>query len=95
MKERGIWSVGLIPDAKASWHKFDYTEPVVLVLGSEGRGLRRRVAKTCDTLVSLPQRGSIESLNVSVAAGITLYEVVRQRTKQRPSKRIAENGPES
>ena len=82
MKERGIWSVGLTLDAKAPWHNFDYTEPVVLVLGSEGRGLRRRVAKTCDTLVSLPQRGSVESLNVSVAAGITLYEVVRQRTKQ-------------
>lgn len=81
MKERGIWSVGLTPDAKAPWHSFDYTEPVILVLGSEGKGLRRRVAQTCDTLIALPQRGSIESLNVSVAAGITLYEVLRQRTK--------------
>ena len=85
MKERGIWSVGLTPDAKAPWHKFDYTEPVVLVLGSEGRGLRRRVAKTCDTLVSLPQKGRIESLNLSVAAGIALYEVVRQRTNKSPA----------
>ena len=56
----------------------------MLVLGSEGRGLRRRVAKTCDALVSLPQRGSVQSLNVSVAAGITLYEVVRQRTTSGP-----------
>ncbi|TDI39387.1 MAG: 23S rRNA (guanosine(2251)-2'-O)-methyltransferase RlmB [Acidobacteria bacterium] len=81
MKEKGIWSVGLTPDANTPWHSFDYTEPVILVLGSEGKGLRRRVAKTCDTLIALPRRGFVESLNVSVAAGITLYEVLRQRTK--------------
>lgn len=82
MKKSGIWSVGLSPDSKQRWYEFDFTEPVVVVLGSEGRGLRTRVAATCDTLVSLPQRGRVESLNLSVAAGVVLYEVVRQRTKQ-------------
>lgn len=80
LKERNIWTVGLSPDAKASWHSFDFTEPVAVVLGSEGKGLRKRVAATCDALISLPQLGRVDSLNLSVAAGIVLYEVVRQRT---------------
>lgn len=79
LKEKGIWSVGLSPDARDAWYQFDYREPVAIVLGSEGKGLRKRVAATCDHLVSLPQRGHVESLNLSVAAGIVLYEVVRQR----------------
>ncbi|MGH9323152.1 MAG: 23S rRNA (guanosine(2251)-2'-O)-methyltransferase RlmB [Vicinamibacteria bacterium] len=79
LKERGLWVVGLAPSAREPWFSFDFRVPVVLVVGSEGRGLRPRVASGCDVLVSLPQRGSIESLNVSVAAGIVLYEVVRQR----------------
>ena len=64
----------------APWHAFDFNEPVAVVLGSEGRGLRPRVQKTCDALVSLPQRGRVASLNLAVAAGIVLYEVVRQRS---------------
>ena len=68
------------PDAKDPWSSFDYKEPVAIVLGSEGKGLRKRVAATCDTLVSIPQMGQVESLNLSVAAGIVLYEVVRQRS---------------
>lgn len=79
LKNRGVWTVGLSPDARDAWHTFDYGEPVAIVLGSE-KGLRTRVAKTCDTLVSLPQRGEVASLNLSVAAGIVLYEVVRQRS---------------
>jgi 23S rRNA (guanosine2251-2'-O)-methyltransferase len=79
VKERNIWVVGLSPDAPTPWYDFDYTVPVLLALGSEGRGLRRRVAQACDQLVSLPQRGRVESLNVSVAAGVVLYEVIRQR----------------
>jgi 23S rRNA (guanosine2251-2'-O)-methyltransferase len=79
VQERRIWVVGLSPDAPTRWHDFDYTVPVLLVLGSEGRGLGRRVAEACDQLVSLPQRGRVESLNVSVAAGVVLYEVLRQR----------------
>jgi len=81
LKEKGIWTVGLSPDARDAWYRFDYREPVAIVLGSEGKGLRKRVAATCDALVSLPQRGHVESLNLSVAAGIVLYEVVRQRSQ--------------
>jgi len=83
LKERGVWTVGLSPDAKDPWPSFDYQEPVAIVLGSEGKGLRKRVATTCDTLVSIPQMGQVESLNLSVAAGIVLYEVVRQRSGKR------------
>ena len=71
--------MGLSPEAQKPWFSFDFKSPVALVVGSEGRGLRPRVASQCDVLVSLPQRGKVESLNVSVAAGIVLYEVVRQR----------------
>jgi len=81
LKKAEIWTVGLSPDASLPWHGFDFTEPVALVLGSEGRGLGKRVAATCDALVSLPQRGEVASLNLSVAAGIVLYEVVRQRNR--------------
>lgn len=79
LKERGLWIVGLAPNAPNPWYSFDFTSPVALVVGSEGKGLRPRVSSHCDALVSLPQRGQVESLNVSVAAGIVLYEVVRQR----------------
>ncbi len=81
-KKQNIWTVGLSPSAKTPWFGFDYTSPVMLVLGAEGRGLRPRVATTCDQLVCLPQLGRVESLNISVAAGIVLYEVVRQRLLQ-------------
>ena len=79
LKEKGIWVVGLAPDGAIPWYQFDYTVPLVLVLGSEGSGLRPLVSKTCDELVSLPQRGIVGSLNLSVAAGVVLYEVLRQR----------------
>ena len=80
LKKSGVWTVGLSPGAKDPWHSFDYREPVAIVLGSEGKGLRKRVAATCDTLVSIPQMGQVQSLNLSVAAGIALYEVVHQRS---------------
>lgn len=79
LKRHDIWVVGLSPEAGLPWYSFDFTLPVAIVVGSEGKGLRPRVASVCDTLVSLAQRGGVESLNVSVAAGIVLYEVVRQR----------------
>lgn len=85
VKERGIWVVGLAPDAPLAWYEFDYRQPVLVVLGSEDRGLRPRVAGACDALVSLPQRGRVASLNVSVAAGVVLYEAVRQRRVPRSS----------
>lgn len=79
LKKAGFWTVGMTPHATAPWHAFDWTQPAAVVVGSEGRGLRAGVAKECDVRVSLPQRGAARSLNVSVAAGIVLYEAVRQR----------------
>jgi 23S rRNA (guanosine2251-2'-O)-methyltransferase len=79
VKERNIWVIGLATDAPTPWYDFDYTVPILLALGSEGRGLGRRITEACDQLVSLPQVGRVESLNVAVAAGIVLYEALRQR----------------
>jgi 23S rRNA (guanosine2251-2'-O)-methyltransferase len=83
LKDRGIWAVGLAPSASLAWYQFDFRQPVVIVVGSEDRGLRPRVAGMCDVLVSLPQLGRVSSLNVSVAAGAVLYEAVRQRQARR------------
>ena len=79
MKERHIRVIGLSDAASQSLYDIDLSGPVALVLGAEGSGMRQLTAKTCDALVSLPMRGAVESLNVSVAAGICLYEVLRQR----------------
>jgi 23S rRNA (guanosine2251-2'-O)-methyltransferase len=79
MKSSGIWTVGVALEADATWTEFDYSVPVALVLGGEHKGIRRHVRETCDALVGLPMMGKIQSLNVSVAAGIVLYEAVRQR----------------
>ena len=79
MKKRGLWVVGVDPTGTQDWTAFDYSSPVALVLGGEHRGLRRLVREHCDALVRLPMSGKIGSLNISVAAGIVLYEVVRQR----------------
>jgi 23S rRNA (guanosine2251-2'-O)-methyltransferase len=75
----GAWSYGADGDARVSYAQPDYRGAVVLVLGSEGRGLRPRVAKSCDELVALPLRGRIGSLNVNAAAAALLYEITRQR----------------
>jgi 23S rRNA (guanosine2251-2'-O)-methyltransferase len=83
-KGRGLWIVGVDASAEQLWTQFDYTVPVVLVLGGEHRGLRRLVREHCDAIVRLPMLGKIASLNVSVAAGIVLYEVVRQRHRSGP-----------
>ncbi len=79
LKERNIRVIGLSDTAQKSLYDIDLGGPVAFVLGAEGSGMRQLTAKTCDELVSLPMRGAVESLNVSVAAGICLYEVVRQR----------------
>jgi 23S rRNA (guanosine2251-2'-O)-methyltransferase len=79
LKQRGVWIVGYDAAGTERWDAVDLTKPVALVLGGEGRGIRRLVREHCDHLVSIPQFGHIGSLNVSVAAGIALYEVVRQR----------------
>lgn len=79
LKERDIRIVGTADTAPRSLYELDLSGPLALVLGAEGRGLRQLTAKTCDELVHLPMRGAIESLNVSVASGICLYEALRQR----------------
>ena len=79
LKEAGVWTVGLAGEATESYDAIDYALPTALVLGAEGTGLRRLVRERCDRLASIPMRGHISSLNVSVAAGIVLFEAVRQR----------------
>jgi 23S rRNA (guanosine2251-2'-O)-methyltransferase len=79
LKQKGYWITGLDANAASSLWDADFTNPTALVLGSEGSGLHRLVRGKCDFLVGIPVRGKISSLNVSVAAGIALYEVLRQR----------------
>ena len=79
LKEAGVWTVGLAGDSAKSYDQIDLTVPTAIVLGAEGTGLRRLVRERCDWLVSIPMRGHVDSLNVSVAAGIALFEAVRQR----------------
>lgn len=79
LKNRGIWIAGAAENAPFLYTDADFGVPLCLVLGSEGKGLRRLVKQKCDYLVYLPMLGKIDSLNVSVAAGVLLYEVVRQR----------------
>jgi 23S rRNA (guanosine2251-2'-O)-methyltransferase len=80
LKDVGVWTVGLAGEAAASYETIDYTLPTAVVLGAEGAGLRRLVRERCDRLASIPMRGHVSSLNVSVAAGIVLFEAVRQRS---------------
>ncbi|RYZ01442.1 MAG: 23S rRNA (guanosine(2251)-2'-O)-methyltransferase RlmB [Comamonadaceae bacterium] len=80
LKERDIVCVGTSDDAPSTVYQCDLRRPVALVLGAEGAGLRQLTRKTCDELVSIPMRGAVESLNVSVATGVCLYEALRQRT---------------
>jgi 23S rRNA (guanosine2251-2'-O)-methyltransferase len=79
LKEAGVWTVGLDGGANERYDQVDYTIPTAFVFGAEGSGLRRLVGERCDRLVGIPMSGEAESLNVSVAAGITLFEAVRQR----------------
>ena len=80
LKERSIWIVGTSDDAPRTLYQADFKGPTALVLGAEGAGMRQLTRKTCDELVSIPMCGAVESLNVSVASGICLYEARRQRT---------------
>ncbi|MCO5125746.1 MAG: 23S rRNA (guanosine(2251)-2'-O)-methyltransferase RlmB, partial [Rhizobacter sp.] len=79
LKERDIRVVGTSDDAPDSLYDADLSGPLALVLGAEGKGMRQLTARHCDALVHLPMRGAVESLNVSVASGICLYEALRQR----------------
>jgi 23S rRNA (guanosine2251-2'-O)-methyltransferase len=79
LKERNIWIIGTSDDADKSIYDVDLKGPVALVLGAEGPGMRQLTRKTCDELVSIPMQGAVESLNVSVASAVCLYEAMRQR----------------
>jgi len=79
LKEEGIWILGAEAEAETSFFQQDMTMDLAMVIGSEGRGIRPLVLSKCDLTVSIPMRGQIPSLNASVAAGILLYEVIRQR----------------
>jgi 23S rRNA (guanosine2251-2'-O)-methyltransferase len=79
LKEAGLWIVGADAEAPKLAHETDLAGPIALVMGAEGAGLRQLTRETCDFLVRLPQQGAVESLNVSVATGMLLYEALRQR----------------
>jgi 23S rRNA (guanosine2251-2'-O)-methyltransferase len=79
LKERNIWTIGTSADAEKDYSDWDWTQPSALVLGGEGKGLHRLTAEKCDVLVRIPMHGQIESLNVSVACGVILFEARRQR----------------
>ena len=79
LQQAGVWVYGTSGDASDSIYSHDYKGPMALVMGAEGRGLRRLTRECCDHLVKLPMRGQVESLNVSVATGICLYEILRAR----------------
>jgi 23S rRNA (guanosine2251-2'-O)-methyltransferase len=79
LRDQGFWVVGLAGETDTALFDLDLTVPTVLVLGAEGEGLRRLTREHCDHLAAIPMRGTVGSLNVSVAAGVSLFEVVRQR----------------
>jgi 23S rRNA (guanosine2251-2'-O)-methyltransferase len=83
LQERDIWLTGTTEDAESSVYEVDFTGGSALVMGSEGEGLRRLTRENCDRLVHLPMLGSVESLNVSVASGVCLYEARRQRMQSK------------
>lgn len=79
LQQAGVWLVGTAGEAQSSLYQASLTGPLALVMGAEGKGLRRLTREHCDQLVSLPMQGAVASLNVSVAAGVCLFEAVRQR----------------
>ncbi len=89
LKQAGVWIYGTSGEASDSIYDHDYHGPVALVMGAEGSGLRRLTMESCDHLVKLPMHGQVESLNVSVATGVCLYEVLRSRSKPAVSPHFA------
>ncbi len=85
LRERGVRVVGMAGEADASLYACDLREPTALVLGAEGSGLRRLVRESCDLLVRIPMLGNVDSLNVSVAAGVCVFEALRQRVGSPPA----------
>ena len=79
LKESGIWTIGVDPAGREDYRQADFTLPVAIVVGGEGKGISELVTKRCDYLISIPMRGKINSLNASVAAALIMYEAFRQR----------------
>ncbi len=79
LKDQGVWVVGAAGEAEKTIYETDVNMPIALVMGAEEKGMRRLTREQCDFLVKIPMQGSVESLNVSVAAGVLIYEVFRQR----------------
>lgn len=86
LKDKGFWIYGAAGDADRTIYQTEFSGPVCLVIGSEGRGLRLLVKKHCDFLVSIPMQSSLDSLNASVAAGVVLFEIARQRIEREGKK---------
>jgi len=86
LKAAGVWVVGTSDQAEQSLYEADLTGPLAIIMGAEGKGLRRLTSENCDFLVSIPMSGSVGCLNVSVASGVCLFEAVRQRTKSDSKK---------
>jgi 23S rRNA (guanosine2251-2'-O)-methyltransferase len=82
LQEAGVWLIGTSDEAEKTLYEVDLTGPVAIVMGAEGEGMRRLTKETCDELVSIPMFGGVESLNVSVASGVCLYEAARQRIQK-------------
>ncbi|HBX57163.1 23S rRNA (guanosine(2251)-2'-O)-methyltransferase RlmB [Pseudomonas sp. UBA2684] len=83
LQQRGLWIVGTAGEAEQELYQHDLTGPTVLIMGAEGKGMRRLTREHCDYLVKLPMAGSVSSLNVSVATGVCLFEALRQRSAAR------------
>jgi 23S rRNA (guanosine2251-2'-O)-methyltransferase len=79
MQKRGVWVIGMVGTSKSTIYDVNLTDATAIVMGSEGKGVRRLIKETCDQIVTIPMSGNIESLNVSVATGIALFESKRQR----------------
>jgi 23S rRNA (guanosine2251-2'-O)-methyltransferase len=83
LKEAGVWVIGTAGDAQASLYDTKLDGPVAIVMGAEGEGMRRLTRDTCDEVMQIPMAGTVESLNVSVASGVCLFEAVRQRSAKK------------
>ena len=90
LRDAGVWLVGTADEVQSNLYRVDLTGPLAMVMGSEGSGLRRLTREHCDFLVSIPMSGSVESLNVSVATGVCLFEAVRQRQAAADSSNVEE-----
>jgi len=93
LKDLGVWTIGLAGEARLPYDGIDFTVPTAIVLGAEGPGLRRLVRERCDSLAAIPMQGHVGSINVSVAAGVVLFEAVRQRRNLRGSATAGGRAP--